>query len=70
MQVAALGPGDHLVDLRADLLGTGLHRLDAVVQEQGGHQAALHSLSVAIVGAELATLLVVSHNSLSPKASN
>ena len=70
VQIAALGPGDHLVDLRADLLGTGLHRLDAVVQEQGGNQAALHSLSVAIVGTELATLLVVSHNSLSPKASN
>ena len=63
MQVAPLGPRDDLVDVRTDLLGAGFDRLDAVVQEQGVHQALLHCLGVAEVSAQLAALIVVSHDS-------
>ena len=63
MQVALLGPRDDLIHVRTDLLGAGLDRLDTVVQEQGVHQALLHGLGVAEVGAQLAALVVVSHDS-------
>ena len=70
MQVALLRPRDDLVNVGADLLGARVDRLDAVVRQQRAHQALLHGLGMAGVGAQLAPLLVVSHDLVSPKASN
>ncbi|KRO12155.1 hypothetical protein IV77_GL001275 [Olsenella uli DSM 7084] len=68
MDVALLGPGDDLVDVRTDGLGADIEGLDAVVGEKGGDKVLLHCPGMRGIGAELHTLLlVVSHGLATPQ---
>ena len=65
MGVAALAERDHLLDVRAHGLGFGLGGLNAVFEDQRGHQVAQKRAPVRGVTSEFPSCFAVTHGFLS-----